>query len=206
VENTFRVSIADAHTAKIVVSNQKISGNKLVGIIHPNVDVLFDPMANIATAWNQNTKAFDLTRDAKTYETILHLSDNTTVFQIGANEGEDINIDMGDMSALSLGIQNIVVTDRESAARSITVLDNAIGKVSSQRAKLGAYQNRLEHTISNLTTAMTNTTAAESRIRDVDMAKEMMEFTKLNILSQAGTSMLSQANQLPQNVLSLLRS
>jgi flagellin len=97
------------------------------------------------------------------------------------------------------------VTDRDSAGRAITILDNAIGKVSSQRAKLGAYQNRLEHTISNLTTAATNTTASESRIRDVDMAREMMEFTKLNILSQAGNSMLAQANQLPQNVLTLLR-
>jgi len=96
-------------------------------------------------------------------------------------------------------------SDRESAARSITVLDKAIDRVSAQRANLGAYQNRLEHTINNLTTATTNITAAESRIRDVDMAKEMMNFTKLNILMQAGNSMLAQANQLPQNVLQLLR-
>jgi flagellin len=109
------------------------------------------------------------------------------------------------MSAHALGVDSILVTDRESASRSITVLDNAISKVSTQRAKLGAYQNRLEHTINNLTTASTNLTAAESRIRDADMAKEMVEFTKLNILSQAGTSMLAQANSLPQNVLSLLR-
>jgi flagellin len=162
-------------------------------------------MANISAEWNDATKTFDLLKNPNAYETILHLTDNTTVFQSGANEGEDIGIDIGDMGALSLGVNNIVVTDRESAARAITKLDLAIGKVSRQRAKLGAYQNRLEHSISNLTTAATNTTASESRIRDVDMAKEMMEFTKLNILSQAGTSMLAQANQLPQNVLSLLR-
>jgi len=205
VENTFRVSVSDAHTAKMVATNHKISGNKMVGIIHPNVDVIFDPMANISVTWNENLKAFEMVKAEGSYETILHLSDNTTVFQVGANEGEDMALDIGDMSAMALGIQNIIVTDRESAARAITLVDNAIGKVSSQRAKLGAYQNRLEHTISNLTTAATNTTAAESRIRDVDMAKEMMEFTKLNILSQAGNSMLAQANQLPQNVLSLLR-
>jgi flagellin len=205
IENTFRVSIADAHTAKMVATNQKISGNNLVGVIHPNVDVIFDPMANITALWNDYTKMFELTQSATVYETILHLSDNTTVFQVGANEGEDMGLDIGDMSARALGISNIIVTDRESAARAITIVDNAIGRVSSQRAKLGAYQNRLEHTINNLTTAATNTTAAESRIRDVDMAREMMEFTKLNILSQAGTSMLAQANQLPQNVLSLLR-
>ena len=116
-----------------------------------------------------------------------------------------MGVNIGDMGGRALGIDKVLVTDRESAARSITVIDAAIGRVSSQRAKLGAYQNRLEHTINNLTTASTNTTAAESRIRDVDMAKEMMNFTKLNILSQAGTNMLAQANQLPQNVLSLLK-
>ncbi|MBQ3764512.1 MAG: flagellin, partial [Synergistaceae bacterium] len=93
----------------------------------------------------------------------------------------------------------------DRAARSITVIDNAIDHVSTQRAKLGAYQNRLEYTANNLTTASENLTSAESRIRDADMAKEMMQFTKLNIMLQAGNSMLAQANQQPQNVLSLIR-
>jgi flagellin len=127
------------------------------------------------------------------------------VFQIGANEGEDMGVNIGDMRAESLGLTRVLVTDRESAARSITIIDNAIDKVSMQRAKLGAYQNRLEHTITNLTVAGENLTAAESRIRDTDMAKEMMNFTKLQIMLQAGTSMLAQANALPQNVLGLLR-
>ncbi|MBQ9566018.1 MAG: flagellin, partial [Synergistaceae bacterium] len=94
---------------------------------------------------------------------------------------------------------------RESAARAITVIDNAIDHVSTQRSNLGAYQNRLEHTVNNLTTAGENLTASESRIRDADMAKEMMEFSKLQIMLQAGNSMLAQANQLPQSVLNLLR-
>jgi flagellin len=204
-ENSFRVSIADAHDATGVARNVKVTGNVLYGVINPNVDVEFDAMANVQVVWNSVTQKFDLSKESGAYETILHLADNTTVFQIGANEGEDVGINVGDMTAHALGVHNILVTDRESAARSITVIDNALGKVSTQRAKLGAYQNRLEHTINNLTTASTNTTAAESRIRDADMAKEMMEFTKLNILSQAGNSMLAQANQLPQNVLSLLR-
>ena len=127
------------------------------------------------------------------------------VLQIGANEGEDINISFGDVGVSALGVNAVNLRDRESAARSITIIDNAISKVSTKRARLGAYQNRLEHTITNLTTASTNTTAAESRIRDADMAHEMMEFTKLNILSQAGNSMLAQANQLPQGMLVLLR-
>ncbi len=204
-ENTFRVSVTDAHSGMMIATNQKITGNVLYGVVNPNIDVEFDSMANIDVVWNDTTKAFDLKAETGTYETVLHLADNTTVFQIGANEGEDMGINIGDMSAHALGIDRVLVTDRESAARSITILDSAINKVSKQRAVLGAYQNRLEHTINNLTTASTNTTAAESRIRDADMAKEMMNFTKLNILSQAGNSMLAQANQLPQNVLSLLR-
>ena len=204
-ESGFRVSVLDAHDASMIASNVKITGNTLYGVVNPNVDVEFDAMANINVKWNGTTKSFDLIKADGAYETILHLADNTTVFQIGANEGEDMGINIGDMGAHALGVHNILVTDRESAARSITVIDNAIQSVSTQRAKLGAYQNRLEHTINNLTTASTNTTAAESRIRDADMAKEMMTFTKLNILSQAGNSMLAQANQLPQGVLALLR-
>lgn len=205
-ESSYRVSIADAHSGNTVASNVKVTGNMLYGVINPNVDVQFDAMANVKAEWNESAKAFRLKTDtANIYETTLHLADNTTVFQIGANESEDMGINIGNMSASALGVKNILVTDRESAARSITVVDSAIDRVSKQRSKLGAYQNRLEHTINNLTVASTNMTAAESRIRDLDMAKEMMNFTKLNILMQAGNSMLAQANQLPQAVLSLLR-
>ncbi len=97
------------------------------------------------------------------------------------------------------------VSSTTNASNAIKVLDNAINNVSGERSKLGAYQNRLEHTINNLNTSSENLTAAESRIRDVDMAKEMMEFTKNNILSQAAQAMLAQANQQPQGVLQLLR-
>lgn len=93
--------------------------------------------------------------------------------------------------------------DKASAA--ITVFENAITKISSERSKLGAFQNRLEHTINNLTTISENLTSAESRIRDADMAKEMTEFTKLNIINQSATAMLAQANQLPQGILQLLK-
>jgi flagellin len=204
-ENSFTASVWDAHTGKAVASSVKVTGNKLIGVVNENVDVVFDPMANIKVQWNEATKSFSLTKDEGSYQTILHLADNTTVFQIGANEGEDMGVNFGDMRAEALGLNSVLVTDRVSAARSVTIIDNAIDKVSMQRAKIGAYQNRLEHTINNLTVAGENLTAAESRIRDTDMAKEMMNFTKLQIMLQAGTSMLAQANQLPQNVLSLLR-
>lgn len=97
------------------------------------------------------------------------------------------------------------VSTHEKASAAVSVINDAIEKVSAQRSQLGAFQNRLEHTINNLGTSSENLTAAESRIRDVDMAKEMMEFTKLNILSQAAQAMLAQANQMPQGVLQLLR-
>ncbi|BCV20782.1 flagellin [Moorella sp. Hama-1] len=99
----------------------------------------------------------------------------------------------------------ISVMDQTSAESAITMFQKAIDTVSTERAKLGAYQNRLEHTINNLGTASENLSAAESRIRDVDMAKEMMNFTRNNIISQAATAMLAQANQVPQQVLQLLR-
>jgi flagellin len=111
-------------------------------------------------------------------------------------------------SALSGGatitVGGIDISAQETANSAITLINSAIQQVSAERAKLGAYQNRLEHTINNLGTAAENLTASESRIRDVDMAKEMMEFTKMSILQQAATAMLAQANQQPQMVLQLL--
>ena len=202
-ETNYTVNITDAHTGATVLEDTKITGNRLIGALHPNVDVEFDAMAGITAEWDKTKKVF--TSKTIDYETVLHLADNTTVFQIGANEGEDMGINIGDMRSHALGLNEVLVTDRASAARSITIIDNAIDKVSTQRAKLGAYQNRLEHTINNLTVAGENLTAAESRIRDTDMAKEMMNFTKLQIMLQAGTSMLAQANQLPQTVMTLIR-
>lgn len=128
-------------------------------------------------------------------------------FQIGANAGQQLNVKIDSMSSTALGVNALDVTDFAATAfdDQLKSIDTAINTVSTQRAKLGAAQNRLEHTINNLGASGENLTAAESRIRDVDMAKEMSEFTKNNILSQASQAMLAQANQQPQNVLQLLR-
>lgn len=136
-----------------------------------------------------------------------NISANQLIFQIGSNEGHNMIAGIDDMSAGALGITttSLDVTTQDAAERSIMVIDAAIHKVSSQRAALGAVQNRLEHTISNLGVAAENLTAAESRVRDADMAKEMMEFTKQQILLQSSMGMLAQANAQPQNVLQLLR-
>ena len=202
-ETSFTVDVEDAHTGEVLKSGVKITGNVAKGLIDENVDVEFSELSGISASWNDDLKKF--VYSSATEETTLHLSDNTTVLQIGANEGEDLALNIGDMRSHALGLDGVNVMSHDRAARSITIIDNAIDKVSTQRANLGAYQNRLEYTASNLTTASENLTSAESRIRDTDMAKEMMNFTKLNIMLQAGNSMLAQANQQPQNVLSLIR-
>lgn len=129
------------------------------------------------------------------------------VFQIGANGTKDqrVSLYVDDMSSKGIGVAKIDCSTREGANKAISSIDSAINKVSGTRADLGALQNRLEHTINNLGVASENLTAAESRIRDVDMAKEMMAFTKNQILSQASQAMLAQANSLPQGVLQLLQ-
>ena len=130
---------------------------------------------------------------------------NSIMAQVGANSGQTAFISMGDMRSDALGVKDIDISTKFGAATAIETVNNAISKVSSQRSSLGAVQNRLEHTIKNLDTSSENLQASESRIRDVDMAKEMMEFTKNNILQQAAQAMLAQANQAPQGVLQLLR-
>ncbi|KRV43302.1 flagellin Hag [Bacillus altitudinis] len=148
----------------------------------------------------------------------------TLTFQIGANKAQKLDVNIEAMSSDALGatdasgalvtgqaVSDLDVTQFTAATPTLTfdqqldIVDGAIKQVSDQRSKLGAVQNRLEHTINNLGASGENLTAAESRIRDVDMAKEMSEFTKNNILSQASQAMLAQANQQPQNVLQLLR-
>jgi len=137
-------------------------------------------------------------------------------FQVGANttSADQIAVDLGTnafgavtgvtgFDSTGLGVDALDLVTAASAA--ITAIDTAIKGVSTARATLGAYQNRFEHTINNLNTAVENLSASESRIRDTDMASEMVQFTRSQILTQAGTSMLAQANQAPQNVLSLLR-
>ncbi|MCR4673927.1 MAG: flagellin [Lachnospiraceae bacterium] len=127
--------------------------------------------------------------------------------QVGALSGQNIQIDIVSLQATSIGVgtDDLVVTSFTSAGTTMSKVQSAIDQVSTQRAKLGAIQNRLEHTIANLDTTSENTSSAESRIRDTDMAAMMVEYSKNNILVQAGQSMLAQANQSTQGVLSLLQ-
>ena len=143
---------------------------------------------------------------------MLGTANNGFTFQIGANENQTLTVTIGAMDGTTLLGSNATAFAIDSKASNvrkdggmISAIDKAIATVSGQRANLGAVQNRLEHTINNLTATNENLSDANSRIRDVDMAEEMMTFTKSNILSQAATSMLAQANAMPNSVLSLLQ-
>lgn len=133
------------------------------------------------------------------------LTNKALAFQIGANTNQNVMIDVPQLSTVKLGIDEINVLNHEDANMAIFKLEKAINQISTTRSKLGATQNRLEHTINNLQVTHENLTSAESRIRDADMALEMTEFTKNNILNQSAQAMLAQANQLPQGVLQLLQ-
>ena len=130
---------------------------------------------------------------------------SAVTLQVGANASQNIAFTIGTVSASDLGISGIAVSSAASASAAIASLDAAINTVTTARANLGAIQNRLESTINRLGVTAENVQAAESRIRDADMAREMIQFTKNQILQQSGTAMLAQANQAPQSILSLLR-
>ncbi|WP_290880202.1 flagellin [Anaerotruncus sp.] len=132
---------------------------------------------------------------------------NSMQLQIGdtADDFNQLKVSIGSMSSAALGVDKVDISTQDGAAKAIDIIRNAIDRVSSQRASLGATQNRLEYTINNLDTASENLQAANSRIRDTDMAKMMMEYTKMNVLTQSAQAMLAQANQQPQSVLQLLQ-
>lgn len=156
----------------------------------------------------QLTSELDRIYSTTQFNTMNLLDGNFTGknLQVGSLSGQVIGISINKMnaSALSLTATDVKVSSNIAAGKSMSLIQAAIDTVSTERSKLGALQNRLEHTINNLDTTSENTQAAESRIRDTDMASEMVEYSKNNILSQAGQSMLAQANQSTQGVLSLL--
>jgi flagellin len=185
--------------------------------LQEEVDELAKEITRISNTTEFNTqKLIDGTKDSNGIGASL-------TFHIGANASQNITLDIGAMDAKTLGVDDttgtaatgaggdavtnagIDISSQGAADTAITAIQDAIDTVSAERSKLGAYSNRLEHTVNNLGTSSENLTAAESRIRDVDMAKEMMSQTKNSILSQAAQAMLAQANQQPQGVLQLLR-
>ena len=202
-ESTLTASVYDAHSGARI-NEMKAEGSEFKSIIPPEIDIQVNPMTGLVANWDEQTKQFIFAGN-DSYSAVLHLKNNGIVFQTGANSGEDFMIQLGDTSCNALGVKGVNVLTRETASRAISIIDSAINKISSQRAKIGAYTNSLERTLSNLTVASTNLTETDSRIRDADIPQAMINFVKLQILNQSGTSMLAQANQLPQSVLSLMQ-
>lgn len=202
-ETTYTASVYDAHTGKRI-NEMKAEGSEFPSIIPPEIDIQVDPMTGLVANWDEQTKKFIFAGN-DSYSAVIHLKNNAITFQTGANSGEDFMIQLGNMSSNALGITGVNVLTRETASRAISVIDNAINKISSQRAKIGAYTNSLENTLNSLTITSANLTETDSRIRDADIPQAMMNFVKLQILNQSGTSMLAQANQTPQSVLSLMQ-
>ena len=163
--------------------------------IQSEIDALATEISRVATTTTFNEQS------------LLDGTFKNRLLQVGAEKDDDaqtIAITISSMSATKIGVNALKVTNHEKAVDAIASIKSAMAKVSKQRSDLGAIQNRLEHTIANLDNVVENTTAAESRIRDTDMATEMVKFSNQNILQQAGQAMLAQANQSNQGVLSLL--
>lgn len=202
-ESTVKVTVTDAHTGATVGSDL-INDSKIKGIID-GVEVNLAGNIGTSIAWDATNKEIDFTASSSSEDIKLHLVDNATQLQIGANEGQAIYTTIGQMDTASLGIDDVFMVNQELSQKSITKIDRALELVSGGRATIGSQVNRLGYAISNLDVARENLIAAESRIRDLDVASEMANFTRWQILNQSGTAMLAQANQLPQLALQLLQ-
>ena len=199
IENDINTALDGKFTAEYTDATHKIKLTQVKGTDIKEIEAKYDG-AKVTT---KTVKAGVEGKDAQ-------ISEGKVSLQVGANASQSMTIEIGDMRAEALSITNdegkgLSIETAEDANKAITAFDAALNAVSSQRANLGAVQNRLEYTISNLDNTAENLTSAESTLRDVDMAKEMMEYSKNNILNQAAQAMISQANQQPQNVLQLLR-
>lgn len=204
INSSIDVTVTDAHTGKFIGSDN-VNDGKARNIIE-GIDITIEQDAGVEPVWNDSTKSFEFNATNEVSTAYLHLVDNRTELQIGANEGQTLNISVGQLDTTGLEIDDVYVMDMELSQRSITKIDKALEILSATRATVGAQMNRLEYTISNLETARENLTAAESRIRDLDIAEETTNLTKNQILVQSATSMVAQANKIPQQALALLQA
>lgn len=179
-------------------------GDTTVNFAQAGISFTFKALSDYDFSGTNLQTTLGMSSDTATIK-VGQIQGTALTIQTGANQGDELRLNIDAMNCAMLGISFSRIDSREDASKAITEVNKAINLVSTQRAALGAVSNRLTHKSANLDTSSENLQAAESRIRDVDMAKEMMNFTKQNILTQAATAMLAQANQLPQNVLQLLR-
>lgn len=198
------IKITDAHTGKFIGEDNV--GDGMIRNVIKGIDVKIEQNFGIEPTWNDRSKMLEFEATGEVATAYLHVVDSRTELQIGANQGQTINVSVGQLDTTGLEIDDVYVVDMELSQKAITKLDKAIERVNASRATLGAQINRLEYTIQNLQTARENLTAAESRIRDLDIAEETSNLTKNQVLVQAATAMVAQANQIPQQALALLQA
>ena len=182
-----------------------VTDGRLRNIIK-GVDIDITPSSAADISYDAATDSLKFSAKTDKTEAFLHITDNATKASIGANEGQILDISIGRLDTKSMGIDDVNVATFSDAQTSITKLDLALEQISKARATAGAQINRLEYTITNLNTTRENMIAAESRIRDLDIAEETANLTKNQILVQSATSMVAQANKVPQQALALLQS
>jgi flagellin len=212
----YNVSVVNIHTGELVEQVETTTGY-LDGILQ-GVQIKLDTSQgykldpngtadHVEAPYNQDAIAAPTVSITSDFvgTNFIHIVPHKIQFQIGANQGQDIDVAIGEMTASGLGVKGLLMADSGSSQNAIGTVDSAIDKVSSLRANLGAIQNRLESTIRNLDVSKQNLAAAESGIRDLNVASATIDFTRQQILLQAGTAVLAQANALSQNVLMLLR-
>lgn len=201
--STMDVKVTEAHTGKFIGSDN-LGDGRLRSVIN-GVEVVLKYDSGVQSSWDSAAKTIKFEADTNKATNYLHIVDNRTELQIGANQGQTMNISVGQLDTTGLEIDDVYVMDMALAQKAITKLDKALERVNASRSTIGAQANRLEYAMNNLETTRSNLTAAESRIRDLDMAEETSKMSQYQVLVQAATAMVAQANQVPQYALTLLK-
>ena len=201
-DSALTVTVQNANTGAIV-GEDTVTDGRLRNVID-GVDIDITPSSAADISFNETTNTMEFNAKSGTNSTFLHITDNATKAAIGANEGQTLDISIGRLDTKSMGIDDVNVATFDDAQTSITKLDLALEQISKSRATAGAQINRLEYTITNLNTTRENMIAAESRIRDLDIATASSDLAAQQVLMQSATAMLAQANQIPNYAMTLL--
>ena len=202
-DSALNVRVTDAHTGKFI-GEDIVTDGRLKNVI-PGVDVLVKPESAADVTFNTATGTMKFTDKPGAKEAFLHIKDTATKAAVGANEGQLIDISIGRLDTVGMGIDGINVATFNDAQKAITKIDMALEQISAARATAGAQMNRLEYTINNLNATRENMVAAESRIRDLDIAQASSQLSAQQVLLQSATAMLAQANQIPSYASKLLQ-
>lgn len=204
-ENTYTINIYDSDSGESLVSDVKITGNVLHGVLGEGIDVKFDPMAGTSATWQEGQGQYVLT-GSEAYSAVMTLQNSGIIFQVGTNQAENFAVQFGGISAGALGVEGVNVMTSELASRAVGAIDEAIDSIVKQRTQIVSYSTALEHTAANLSSSGANLAQAKSRITDADEAKSTMRFIEFQILSHGQELIIASANQQPEAVYSLLNT